>query len=127
MGLSASGSSSWLHGCTSQPLMPTPSRPFRAPPHMAPLAQQLGILLCCAAPRSHHLVLHPATAAAGPSSTYTSLVSGITFYFNLSADSYDSAEAGCNSGGGHLATYGSIEEQYDVESYVGGPPACLSA
>ncbi len=42
------------------------------------------------------------------SPTFTSSISNITFYYNSTADSYDNAEAGCNIGGGHLATYTSI-------------------
>jgi hypothetical protein len=46
------------------------------------------------------------------------VVSGITFYFNSTFDTFDNSEAGCALGGGHLATYTSIEEQSDVEGYV---------
>ena len=49
-----------------------------------------------------------------------STISNFTFYFNSSSDTFDNAEAGCNSGGGHLATYTSIEEQNEVEQYVSG-------
>ena len=47
-------------------------------------------------------------AAFDVSPTFTSAISNITFYYNSTADSYDNAEAGCNIGGGHLATYTSI-------------------
>jgi hypothetical protein len=50
----------------------------------------------------------PCAAAFAVSPTFTSAISNITFYYNSTADSYDNAEAGCKTGGGHLATYTSI-------------------
>jgi hypothetical protein len=101
----------------------------RHPPASLPLAARASV--CAALPgqppllRARRARLPPCPAcpaAPGPSATYTSKASGVTFYFNSSADHFDNSEAGCALGGGHLATYSSIEEQADVEGYVSSPP-----
>ncbi len=42
---------------------------------------------------------------------------GYNYSLNTCARSYSEAEASCKLQGGHLASYGSVDEQYEVESY----------
>jgi hypothetical protein len=54
---------------------------------------------------------------------YQSPKSGISYMFNATPDDQAGAEAACNSFGGHLALYGSLSEQQEVERalvYDGG-------
>ena len=41
----------------------------------------------------------------------------MTFYFNSTNTTWDDAENSCQTNGGHIAAYTSLEEQTDVEQY----------
>ena len=48
---------------------------------------------------------------------YITPVSGATFLLDQRLVDFDTAESFCNTQGGHLAYYTSLEEQEDVETY----------
>lgn len=55
-------------------------------------------------------------AAAAPAAyTYVSPKTNDTYLLNTTALNFVQAELSCNDQGGHLVTYGSFEEQRDVE------------
>ena len=66
----------------------------------------------------------PATTRADPAVYYyNSPKSGVSYLFNATPDYQAGAEAACNEFGGHLALYGSLSEQQEVERafvYDGG-------
>jgi hypothetical protein len=47
----------------------------------------------------------------------TSSVTSSRYMLNTSLATQAEAQAACNLQGGHLASYGSLEEQYEVEQY----------
>jgi hypothetical protein len=47
----------------------------------------------------------------------TSAVTGSRYMLNTSLASQAEAQAACNLQGGHLVSYSSLEEQYEVEQY----------
>ena len=58
-----------------------------------------------------------ALCAAAAGYQYISPISGATFELDTRLANFWTAEAYCNSQGGHLAYYTSLEEQEDVETY----------
>ena len=68
----------------------------------------------CALP----LLSHHAPACAAPAGyVYVSPVSNYTYIYNTTMTDNKNAHKICNSQGGHLVAYQSLEEQVDVEQY----------
>jgi hypothetical protein len=61
----------------------------------------------------------PAAPGSAPPLSYTSSRNN-TFTFYSSVATQAAAQATCNQQGGHLASYVSEEEQFEVEQMVGG-------
>ena len=62
------------------------------------------------------------TAEAGSSATVRGIAGALTsmnttYIFNSNPMTFDAAESYCNDMGGHLASWGSSQEQQDVENY----------
>jgi hypothetical protein len=65
----------------------------------------------------------PACAAAAAGYQYISPVSGATFVLDTKPANFTTAEAYCNTQGGHLVYYTSVEEQVGA----GAAGACIRA
>ena len=64
---------------------------------------------------SPHLCTRATCCAAPATFNITSAIGGSTYILSTSAASEAEAQAFCNDQGGHLASYESLEEQYEVE------------
>lgn len=58
----------------------------------------------------------PHLPAPGPQARYTSPVNNNSYLLNTKPMNFSNAQAWCNSQGGHLTSYTTQAEQYEVES-----------
>jgi hypothetical protein len=63
------------------------------------------------------LTSRPRPPAAPGTASFTAPSSGATYVVNTKPATFDAAEAFCNRNGGHLASFKSLEEQNETETY----------